>query len=179
MIDLDGQAALVSADVEFVTILIGANDVCTATMTDMTPVDVFTTQFTTAMDTLTGIAPDAKIYVVSIPDIYQLWDVLHTNSTAVSRWNSFSICQSMLDNPTSTLDADVQRRATVAAHNVALNQALESVCGSYTNCSFDNYAVYNTGFLASDISTADYFHPSVAGQAKLADVAWRASEFYP
>jgi len=178
MIDLNGQAAVVSADAEFVTILMGANDICTDSVEEMTSVEDFTSQFTTAMNTLTSVAPNAKIYVISIPDIYQLWEVLYNNSSARFWWSLGNICQSMLANPTSTLDADVQRRVTVAAHNVALNNTLANVCNSYTNCTFDNFAVYNTEFLANDVSTVDYFHPSVAGQAKIANVAWIASEFY-
>jgi PKD repeat protein len=38
---------------------------------------------------------------------------------------------------------------------------------------FDNNAVFNTKFTKSDVS-GDYFHPSVAGQAKLASVSWAA-----
>jgi lysophospholipase L1-like esterase len=178
MVDLNGQAALVSANAEFITILIGANDICTPSVDGMTTVADFTSQFTTAMNTLTGIAPNAKIYVISIPNIYQLWDVLHNNSSARILWSLGSICPSMLANPTSTLEADVQRRATVAAHNAALNDALKNVCATYATCRFDNYAVFNTPFLSSDVSTVDYFHPAVSGQAKLANVTWMASEFY-
>jgi hypothetical protein len=34
---------------------------------------------------------------------------------------------------------------------------------------------YNTAFVRSDVSTIDYFHPSVSGQAKLAAVTWGAT----
>jgi hypothetical protein len=41
-------------------------------------------------------------------------------------------------------------------------------------CRTDGGATYNTTFVASDVSTRDYFHPSVAGQTKLAAVSWSA-----
>ena len=44
-------------------------------------------------------------------------------------------------------------------------------------CRFDNNAVYNTTFTLTDISKVDYFHPSVAGQAKLAGVTYTAFGF--
>ena len=46
-----------------------------------------------------------------------------------------------------------------------------------TACRFDDNAVYNTTFTLTDISKVDYFHPSVAGQAKLAAVAYSAFGF--
>ena len=55
---------------------------------------------------------------------------------------------------------------------------LKNVCGLYTQCRFDNHAVFNTAFTAGDVSTRDYFHPSVAGQAKLAAGTW-AVGFWP
>jgi hypothetical protein len=38
--------------------------------------------------------------------------------------------------------------------------------------------LYNVSFSSSDVSNVDYFHPSVAGQAELASVAWAAG-FWP
>jgi hypothetical protein len=56
-----------------------------------------------------------------------------------------------------------------------LNAALASVCAAYPTCRFDGYATYNTSFTASDVSTIDYFHPSLQGQNKIAAVTWGAS----
>ena len=36
-------------------------------------------------------------------------------------------------------------------------------------------ATYTTAFTTADVSTIDYFHPSIAGQAKLARITWAAS----
>jgi len=180
MSGLSTQASKVTATTEYVTILIGANDVCTSSESTMTTVDTFRSQLTTAMNTLKARAPNARVYVVSIPNIYNLWYVLKGNSSARLRWALYSICQSMLKNPTSTTKTDTDRRLRVAARNVAFNTVLAEVCTAYgPNCSYDNNAVYNTSFLASDVSTLDYFHPSVAGQSKLAAAAWAASGFVP
>ena len=43
---------------------------------------------------------------------------------------------------------------------------------SYTQCRFDANAVFNTPFVRTDVTTRDYFHPSVNGQTKLAAVTW-------
>jgi len=175
MADLNGQASKLSRKTEYVTILMGANDACTPTVASMTDIGTFRAQFEAAMQTIHSKAPKARIYVVSIPNIYNLWYILKDNSAARSTWGLFSICQSMLANPLSTLQADVDRRAAVQQRNIDFNSQLQAACSSYPQCIFDNNAVFNTTFTTSDVSTIDYFHPSVAGQAKLAGVAWNNS----
>lgn len=175
MADLNGQASRLSRKTEYVTILMGANDVCTPTVGGMTDPATFRAQFETAMQTATTKAPKARIYVVSIPNVYNLWSVLKDNSSARSTWALFGICQSLLANPLSTAPVDADRRNAVYQRNTELNTQLQLVCAMYAQCTFDNNASFNTSFLASDVSTIDYFHPSVAGQAKLAGIAWNAS----
>jgi hypothetical protein len=126
------------------------------------------------MNTITTGRPRAKVFVVSIPDIHHLWEILHTNFLARLTWNTFDICQSMLANPNSFDQADVDRRARVKQRNIAFNALLADVCARYTRCRFDGHASFNTQFSAADVSTRDYFHPSITGEAKLASVSWNA-----
>ncbi len=158
--------------VDYATILMGANDVCTSSESTMTDVATFGAQFQTAMNTLTVGSPDARIFVASIPDIYNLWSILHTNSTATLTWTMFAICQSMLANPTSAAQADVDRRARVRQRNIDFNAQLAQVCAQYVHCRFDNNVGFNTAFTTGDVSTVDYFHPSLAGQALAASVTY-------
>lgn len=175
MVDLNGQAAAaVGQGVDYVTILMGANDICTSSESTMTPVATLHERFRAAMATLTTGLPDARVYVVSIPSIYNLWSIWHTNLGAIFVWSVAGICQSMLANPFSTSSADTARRARVAQRNVDDNNALAAVCAQFVHCRFDGGATYRTAFVRSDVSTIDYFHPSVAGQAKLAAVTWSA-----
>ena len=175
MVDLNGQASQLNRKLQYVTILMGANDVCTPSVSTMTDVTVFNSQFNTAMQTVAKKAPKARVLVMSIPDIYNLWYILKDNSSARTTWALFSICQSMLANPQSTLQADVERRAAVRQRNIDFNAQLQAVCAAYSQCRFDSNAVFNTAFVVSDVSSIDYFHPSIAGQTKLASIAWNAS----
>lgn len=180
MADLLGQVATANGQrVEYVTILMGANDACTSSESTMTAVATFRSQFQSAMNSLVASSPNVRIYVLSIPDVYNLWSVLKSNSSARFTWALFRICQSMLKNPTSTLQADVDRRARVRQRVIDFNTQLAQVCALYVQCRFDNNATFGTQFVTSDVSTRDYFHPSLAGQAKLAGVAWANSGFAP
>ena len=175
MTDLNGQVTnAVSRRPDYITILMGANDVCTSSESTMTTPSTFQRQFQTAMTTLHSQLPNTRVLVVSIPRIYRLWYVGHTSSSAVRTWNFFGICQSMLANATSTAQADVDRRARVDKRNVDLNTVLANVCATYTQCKFDGNAVFNYPFQFSQVSGWDYFHPNDSGQAALAATSYAA-----
>ena len=165
------MATLANLDPDYLTVLIGGNDICTPTEAQMTSVDAFRSQFQAAMATLRAGSPETNVYVVSIPRVMGLYDLFRGNWWARFIWNIGGVCQSLLANPTSTNQADIDRRARVAARNVAFNQVLAEVCAATPRCLWDGLAAYHTALASSDVS-GDYFHPSVAGQAKLSAVSW-------
>ena len=175
MVDLNGQMqTVVGLQPDYLTVLIGGNDLCTDTAAGMTSVSAFRSQFETAMATLAAGSPNTNVYVSSIPNVYHLWELFKGNFWARFIWSVGNICQSLLANPTSTAAADVARRAAVAQRNVDFNTQLAEVCAASAHCRWDGNAAYNTVFTTSDAS-GDYFHPSISGQAKLAAVSWAAS----
>jgi lysophospholipase L1-like esterase len=180
MADLNGQMTTVASQrVDYVTVLMGGNDVCTSSAATMTSVASFTAQFTTAMNTITDKSPSTRVYVVSIPNVLRLWSTLKDNGTARFVWSLFGVCQSMLANPLSTEQADADRRAAVDQGERSFNRALETVCATFKRCLFDGNAVFNYAFTTADISTRDYFHPSLTGQKNLAAGTWAAGFWGP
>lgn len=178
MVELNGQAEkAVSRNVELVGVLMGANDACTSSLSTMTPVATYQSEFEQAMNTLTKGLPGAQINIGSLPNVYRLWEIFHTNSSADSTWNSLKICQSLLANPTSTAQADEERRIQVRQRVEEFDSVLQSVCANYTQCKYDNGAGFKTQFATNDVSTRDYFHPSVEGQALIASIAWSSFPF--
>ena len=174
-----GQAqTAVAGNPDLILIEIGANDVCTSSEATMTSVASFTASMTDALNRLSTQLPNARIQVDSIPNIYNLWDVLKGNAAARLIWGLGGICQSMLANPTSTSAADVTRRNNVRQRNIDFNTALQNVCAQYIHCRYDGGAAFGISFLASDVGTNDYFHPNTSGQAKAALAAWNAGPSY-
>jgi lysophospholipase L1-like esterase len=174
--DMYGQAgSAVSQGAQYVTVLIGANDACTGSESTMTAVATFRSQVDAALTRLKTGLPNAKVALISIPDIQRLWFIGKDNSSARSTWSFFGICQSMLANPTSTAQADVDRRARVRQRVVDFNTQLAQACTAYgANCDFDDNAVFGYPFVLSQVSTWDYFHPNRSGQAVLAGVSYAA-----
>jgi hypothetical protein len=141
----------------------------------MTSVADFRSQFERVMAALSAGSPRARIYVVSIPDVYRLWVILRNKFLARLAWRTFHVCQSLLEDPRSTDPSDVTRRKTVRRRNVAFNTELAEVCALYIHCRFDQNAVFVDSFQPEDVSRRDYFHPSLRGQGRLARVTWSAT----
>lgn len=174
--DLAGQAnAAVSRGVQYVTVLIGANDACTGSESSMTPVTTFRANIDAGLNRLRSGLPGAQVFVISVPDIQRLWSVGRGSGSARTAWSVFGICQSMLANPTSNAQADVDRRNRVRQRVVDYNTQLAQACAAYgANCRFDNNAVFNYPFALNQLSSWDYFHPNATGQQVLANVSYAA-----
>jgi lysophospholipase L1-like esterase len=204
MTGIQAQAAnAVSQGAEYVTIEMGGNDACTPTIAQQTPTATYRAAFQAALNTITAGLPKAYIFVASVPNINNLYTIFTSppDPNALLRWSLFKVCQALLANPLSTEAADVQRRAEFQAQVQAYNQQLAEVCGAYMRCLYDGGAVYNLSFTTSDVanvtntnglnvfpfnaipifgpgianSTADYFHPSLAGQAGIANATWAST----
>lgn len=167
MADAPGQAqATVRQGAEYVTILMGANDLCGT----LTPTATFRAQFTKTLRILRTGLPHTRVFVASIPNLYQLWSVHRTGPVAQAVWRAAGICPSMLDSFNSPAD-----RRAVSNRQRELNRVLHDVCASWSRCRFDNYLTYNYDFTRSMVSKLDWFHPSRSGQATLATLTWNAS----
>ena len=174
MSDLDRQlTAAAGQHVQYVTVLLGANDLCTSSAASMTPTATFQAQLDQALKDFYRADPAAHLYLSSLPNLYQLWSLLHNNPAAVSTWTAFNICQSMLS--VNNTEAD---RQLVVAQEQAYDQVLASECAKAVSfgrdCLWDNLAGYGYQFTADQISTIDYFHPNIAGQNAVAQVTWSA-----
>jgi lysophospholipase L1-like esterase len=174
--DMPGQAdSAVSQRVQYVTMLIGANDACTRSESTMTSIGGFRSSIDTALGKLKAGLPSARVLVISIPDVKRLWAAGKDNSSARNTWGLFGICQSLLANPTSTAAADAARRDRVRQRVVDFNTQLAQACAGYgSNCAFDDNAVFKYPFALSQVSTWDYFHPNASGQTVLAQISYTA-----
>ncbi|MGH3545815.1 MAG: GDSL-type esterase/lipase family protein [Mycobacteriales bacterium] len=176
--DMAGQAEqAVGQQVEYITLLVGANDACRPSEGEMTPVSAYSDQINTALTAIKSGLPSAKVFIASIPDVKRVWETSRNNVAARTAWSVGSICQSMLANPTSDAPADNERRDRVWQRVVDYNTALAQLCSTYgPNCVFDGNAVFDHDFPARLLSNFDFFHPNGDGQAELARIT-RAAGF--
>lgn len=162
--------AAVAAGATYVTLLSGTNDVCTSSVALMTSVSSFTTQARTALTKLAAV-PGTSILLASIPDWYALWSDHNANPTAASAWAMRNVCPTIFGSETTDVD-----RAAARQRITDFNSALATVCAEFTQCTYDGGATHGLRFLTGDLAF-DFFHLSVAGQARLAEATWNVGPF--
>ena len=173
MADLPGQMAQAATRrPQLVTVMAGANDACRASTSAMTSVESFRADFEDALSTLRESLPKTQVYVASVPNLKRLWSQGRTNPLGKQVWK-LGICPSMLDDADALDSAATLRRNTVQKRVEAYNTVLREVCAKDRRCRFDDGAVYDYRFGTEQLSRWDWFHPSVNGQARLAEIAYR------
>jgi lysophospholipase L1-like esterase len=171
--DLGDQArAAVGGPAEYVTVLIGANDACRGQLADMTPVRTFRSNVDSALSVLRKGQPKARVLVVSIPDVYGVWEAGHTSALAVRIWSA-GVCPALLANAASTAEADVARRRAFRERIDAYDSQLEAACAAYgSRCRTDGGAVHASRVSLSLLGIGDFFHPNADGQARIAAASY-------
>ncbi|OLE21725.1 MAG: GDSL family lipase [Actinobacteria bacterium 13_1_20CM_3_71_11] len=174
--DLPGQAAAaVGFQPEYVAILIGANDACRPGIDQMTSKAEFAAQFSAALTTLRKGLPKARVLVVSIPDVYHVWELAHTRRSAQEVW-ALGVCQALLANPASTAAADNARRQKFRERVDQYDAAMAGACKDYgPRCRWDGGAAHGVAFTIDKLNTLDFFHPNSEGQTALASVTYPGS----
>jgi lysophospholipase L1-like esterase len=173
MADLPGQMSRAAArEPALVAVMVGANDACRASTAAMTPVADFRADFADALSTLRENAPKAQVYVASVPNLKRLWSEGRTNPMGKEVWK-LGICPSMLGDADALDAAATKRRNTVERRVEDYNEVLREVCAKDRRCRFDGGAVHDYRFGTEQLSRWDWFHPSVNGQARLAEIAYR------
>ena len=187
---LSGKAGMV-------TILLGNNDVCASTLDAMTEPMVFEAQYRAGLDVLASskATKNAYIHVSSIPAIYWLWNAMRENGWCLFIWN-YVPCENLLKNPAndcgsnnSHLDPDnihpddgpncIRRKEFHAKIRDIYNPILRDVLQEYIhdgrlpNAYFVD--IFDFRFGPEHINDGDCFHPSIEGQALLAEENWNRS----
>lgn len=162
----------VDADAELVVVLLGGNDACRATAAQMTPLDAFRAEAEAGARVLAeGLPSDATVLVVSIPDVHALWEAGKENPVMRDRWRTFRPCPTILGDATSDEDR-AAARDRLAGYNAILAETAEAY-----GFAWDGGAVHREPVRLTDVSSFDGFHPSLVGQARLADAVWAASPY--
>lgn len=166
--DLDKQvAALVAHKPDYLTVEIGANDLCSWKDDYAARIWQFGADLRGHVARVVEVNPNVKILLASIPDIYGLWEVGARQSECQFRWDLLGICSPMLSSNVTTQD-----RALFVERWRAVNASIAAVAQLYPQNAVFNAGVANARIGREHMSTIDCFHPSVGGQNLLADKAW-------
>jgi lysophospholipase L1-like esterase len=188
MMDAPRQANLVVAAAKklkagqtaYVTFELGTNDLCADPNPKTDPVS-FERSLATAIATLrAGLPAGSRILVLSVPDFPHFHDITQANPAARANLalpeNSNRCPPYLGDNgPFSMAQAnDYLGRYNAALKGVCRDIAASDSPSGKLYCTYNATLLADTDFLIADLSSVDYFHPSLSGQAKMAADAWAA-----
>lgn len=167
-------AAAPARGIVYVTFELGANDICAPTLEASTDPETFRAAVEAAFRVLAdGLPAGSRLLVLSVPDVTRLRALLEDVPEATSLHRQYGVCTSVLGE-TVALDAIRNR---IAAYNGALVTACDALAGSSLDCRHDlsgppSGSLFGAEFTLEDLSALDYFHPSLQGQARIAEVSW-------
>lgn len=152
----------------FVTIDIGANDVCAWTPDNHeTAVMQFETDVRASIQRLVDANAQVRVTIVPIPNVYNLWEVAHDQPGCQMRWDIIGLCGRLLGSQRTQAE-----RLAFLDRLQEGNDALSRIASDYPqHVLFDEHAL-ETPFTWEHISPLDCFHPSVLGQNLIAEKTW-------
>jgi lysophospholipase L1-like esterase len=166
--DLRGQTnSLVGHKPDYVTIEVGANDLCSWREDYAAKILQFGIELRSNVSTIIENNPNVKVLLASIPDIYALWEIGSRRPECQLRWDVLGICSPMLSSNVTT-----QERAAFVDRWRLINASIASVAEVFPQNVIFNSAVASARISREHISSIDCFHPSIQGQNLLADKAW-------
>jgi lysophospholipase L1-like esterase len=162
----------------FVTFELGTNDLCDDPMTDPAS---FESDLRRAVAILRqGLPAGSHILMLSIPDFVHFRDFTQASPAVVQflagsgRNNN---CPPFLGIETaSSLGQSTQMLTDYDSILIKVCDEIEAADGpsGKLHCRSDPLRLAEKDFVLSDLGTVDYFHPSLSGQAKMAESAWQA-----
>ncbi len=183
-----------------VHVLLGANDVCNRPRSsskdaaaNLYSVTTWTNALRTGLDQLAAcLPPRSVVQLLSVPRV----DGIYEAGNAKSGWCSWGVWPIANVCRVVTAETSASRRAQIGARIDQYNDALAAEADSYarnlngqnsrgiafvsdwvgsTSSGHENTSLGTFRFGADDINGSDCFHPNVAGQARIACVAWAKS----
>jgi lysophospholipase L1-like esterase len=173
-------AKLTKGNTAYVTFELGTNDLCASPdpMTD--PAD-FAAELQAAVSTLrTGLPAGSRILMLPVPDFAHFRDITQADSAAralLSLPANLDRCAPYLGS--SSPAAITQADSYLARYDASIKaicadiDAREGATGRL-GCTYDASRTADSDFTIDDLSTYDFFHPSLSGQKKMAADAWQA-----
>jgi lysophospholipase L1-like esterase len=172
---------LKAGEIAYVTFELGTNDVCDDPKTD--PL-VYQSDLATAIGILrAGLPAGSRILMLPVPDFPHFRAI--TQADAAARANLAvppgNRCAPYLgSNSPSTLD---EANYFLGQYDSALKEACAEIQAKDAPtgrlfCTYNAELLADSDWVIGDLSTVDYFHPSLKGQARMAAAAWAADVYH-
>jgi lysophospholipase L1-like esterase len=161
----------------YVTLELGTNDLCDVSMTDPA---AFESDLRSAVSILrAGLPAGSRILMMSVPDFSHFRVITQADPAARAKLalSTTNNCPPFLgsNSPTTMSEAE----ANLELYDASLTKVCDEIAATDAPtgklyCTSSQSGLSMSDFTIADLGTVDYFHPSLTGQAKMADAAWAA-----
>ena len=158
---------LLSSSIDYLTILIGANDICSWDNEYEADFSKFKYTFTSSVERIVVSNPDIKIVLVPVPNLIALWEKGSQNRSCRFKWRMFGICKSLLSS-----DNTKEKRDLFSIKLNRVNDFFYKISKLYSDNIRYNKTLGTYDFDFEHISKRDCFHPSISGQNLISDLTW-------
>jgi len=170
----------------YVTVMLGGNDVCRESIDDLPTDEEFAYAFAGGLiELLNKLEPGSTVQVVAIPDIKRLYDIGIDKRTlgivdCSLLWSATKLgfpCGSMLSPANTEADREYVRERNIGYNTILHFLTLLGAIGhpdlyvSFTDVTF------TYPFTGEHISDIDCYHPSAEGQALISEGTWNDGFF--
>jgi len=165
---------------DYVTILIGPNDLCGKKVDDMVDTAIFKKNIQDTLERLFAANPEVHVLISEIPDVERVWRIARDHRlsgikgarTCGEVWKKMPFCANLL----TVSDENDRRRMRERAESYIA--ALGEVVAEYGAAHADQVrmagGVYSSKFELGALS-ADCFHPNQKGHQLLTDITWKST----
>jgi lysophospholipase L1-like esterase len=164
MRDVALQAERAGSGADLVLVFLGINDLCV----DRSPQshETFSSDARAAFDLIRARHPGARVVVFAVPDLWRLHELHLEERRALELWRQIPDYCPEFFNPVPGPAAFLLAHDRLEDTNAALRQAARDHGFAYSD------ATLWPGWGLADFSEADFFHPSLSGEARLAAALW-------
>jgi lysophospholipase L1-like esterase len=168
---LPRQAArLLRQKPDYVTIAIGANDVCTWDEDYLPKLEHYQKHLTGVIETIIESNPKVKIVLAPMPSIPLMYELGARRPGCQSKWDTMRVCKPLL-----AAERTAEQRQAFVGRYRHLNQVIADIAGRYPVNVRLAAAIVNAEFDDSMISPLDCFHPSIKGQNLISELSFDAT----
>ena len=151
--------------IDYLTLLIGANDVCDWTSEYVKEAERFRSNVQYIIDKAIDVNAEVRIVLSAIPNMYHLYE--QGRNSCGRRWDYFEACPSLLSSKRNNAQRLAFRERLLAANDIMKELAFHYE----KNVKFVG-EVFDYKFSIDHLSRIDCFHPSILGQNELARITW-------
>jgi len=170
---------------DYVTIMIGANDLAFEKLEDVTSPQHYVAHIETAMTRLLEQNPEMEIYVVGVPNIFKIFEdtrdlvvkkILGKTYTCTDL-RTMVYGDNIMFRP-EDINSYVAIKAIYYQYQTGTIEMIKRLQKEFPNAYLKTYQTYGSRLKSKKVISIDCFHPSQWGQAELADLSWKAG-FWP